>query len=255
MKNVEKPSRPRGRPRSFDRDAALDQAMRLFWRHGYEATSISELALAMNINAPSLYAAFGDKQALFLETIQRYQNGTGSFAARALQESPTAEAAVRRTLMDAARELTNPAMPPGCMVVGSALNTSKDSESVAQALGGHAPSGRGSNPRTPNSGAARRRSAKIRPRKSPRRLRHDGSSRHDDQGQGRCHAARAGSHRCSSYGSLAEGGLRRRDAAQPRRASSAAEPAGSMLTLSPQPQAPFWFGLLNTNVADSLSVL
>ena len=134
MEKAEKPSRPRGRPRSFDREAALDQAMRLFWRHGYEATSISELALAMNINAPSLYAAFGDKQALFLETIQRYQNGTGSFAARALQESPTAEAAVRRTLMDAARELTNPAMPPGCMVVGSALNTSKDSESVAQAL-------------------------------------------------------------------------------------------------------------------------
>jgi AcrR family transcriptional regulator len=108
--------------------------MRLFWRHGYEATSISALAEAMQINAPSLYAAFGDKQALFLETIQRYQSGTGSFAARALDESPTAETAVRRTLMEAARELTNPELPPGCMVVGSALNTSKESEPVAEAL-------------------------------------------------------------------------------------------------------------------------
>jgi TetR/AcrR family transcriptional regulator, copper-responsive repressor len=134
MKSAEKQSRPRGRPRSFDRDAALDQAMRLFWRHGYEATSVSALAEAMQINAPSLYAAFGDKQALFFETIRRYQNGTGSFAARALEESPTAEAAVRRTLMEAARELTNPAMPPGCMIVGSALNTSKESEPVAETL-------------------------------------------------------------------------------------------------------------------------
>lgn len=135
MKISDHAPRPRGRPRLFDREAALEKAMRLFWQRGYEATSISELAEAMNINPPSLYAAFGDKQALFLETIDRYRCGTGQFAAAALSESPTAETGVRRLLLDAARELTNPETP-GCMIVASAINTSKESEPVRAALAG-----------------------------------------------------------------------------------------------------------------------
>jgi len=62
----------RGRPRSFDREAALNAAMEVFWTKGYEAASISDLTEAMGINPPSLYAAFGDKEKLFLATIEQY---------------------------------------------------------------------------------------------------------------------------------------------------------------------------------------
>src|SRR6202008_2517958 len=65
--------RPRGRPRSFDRDQALERAMHVFWRQGYEATSVTDLTRAMRINPPSLYAAFGDKERLYLEALGRYQ--------------------------------------------------------------------------------------------------------------------------------------------------------------------------------------
>src|SRR5438552_2002737 len=68
-----KPVKPRGRPREFDREAALERAIDVFWRHGYEATSVSDLTAAMNINPPSLYAAFGDKEKLFLQAVERYQ--------------------------------------------------------------------------------------------------------------------------------------------------------------------------------------
>src|SRR4051794_34171198 len=63
--------RPRGRPRSFDRDQALARAMQVFWEKGYEAASMQDLLTAMEISSPSLYAAFGDKEALFLEAVQR----------------------------------------------------------------------------------------------------------------------------------------------------------------------------------------
>ena len=60
----------------FDREAALHRAMLLFWRHGYEATSVNDLTRAMGITPPSLYAAFGDKKQLFLEAVRRYLSGS-----------------------------------------------------------------------------------------------------------------------------------------------------------------------------------
>ncbi|MGV9412664.1 TetR/AcrR family transcriptional regulator [Nocardia sp. NPDC003693] len=113
----------RGRPRSFDRDAALDKALRLFWRQGYEATSISDLTGELGIGAPSLYAAFGDKKQLFDETITAYGARYGGFAARALAEEPTARAAAARTLREAAIEYTTPGQPGGCMVISAGINT------------------------------------------------------------------------------------------------------------------------------------
>src|SRR5438552_101336 len=77
-----KPVKPRGRPREFDREAALEQAIDVFWRHGYEATSVSDLTAAMNINPPSLYAAFGDKEKLFLEAVGDRGCGDARLAAR-----------------------------------------------------------------------------------------------------------------------------------------------------------------------------
>ncbi|MDT0341662.1 TetR/AcrR family transcriptional regulator [Streptomyces litchfieldiae] len=112
-------AKPRGRPRSFDRDAALDQAIKAFWEHGYEATSVADLTRAMGIGAPSLYAAFGDKKALFEEAVRTYVERYGGFIGRALAEEPTARAALARALREAAEEYTRPGRPHGCLVISA----------------------------------------------------------------------------------------------------------------------------------------
>ncbi|MGC0329598.1 AcrR family transcriptional regulator [Streptomyces sp. SAI-170] len=122
-------SKPRGRPRSFDRETALEKAIMAFWEHGYEATSVSDLTRTMGIGAPSLYAAFGDKQALFAEVVQEYGERYGAFFARALDEEATARAGVERALREAAAEYTVPGRPHGCLVVHAAINcTSREVE-------------------------------------------------------------------------------------------------------------------------------
>ena len=128
------PSKTRGRPLSFDRDAALERAMHVFWEHGYEAASVSDLTGAMGITPPSLYTAFGDKERLFLEAIERYALGPGGVGTRAMAEEPTARGAIQRLLFDAAEELTRPCHPKGCMVVMAATNCSVGAERVQEAL-------------------------------------------------------------------------------------------------------------------------
>jgi AcrR family transcriptional regulator len=129
------PPRPRGRPRAFDRDDALDRAMHLFWRRGYEATSVSDLTEAMGITPPSLYAAFGDKKRLFLEAVDRYQSGPGGFAQAAFNE-PTAVRAVRRLMMDTIESFFEKNNPKGCMVVLAATNCTTDSSDILDELAG-----------------------------------------------------------------------------------------------------------------------
>ncbi|WP_062996339.1 TetR/AcrR family transcriptional regulator [Nocardia mikamii] len=107
----------RGRPRSFDRDAALRQAMMAFWNDGYEATSMSDLTAAMGIASPSIYACFGSKEQLFREAVELYDSIAGCPARQALDHAPGAREAVDEMLSTSADFYTDPATPPGCMVV------------------------------------------------------------------------------------------------------------------------------------------
>jgi AcrR family transcriptional regulator len=87
-------SRPRGRPRSYDRDEVLDRAAELFWANGFSATSLDDLSAAMGMGRPSIYNAFGDKEALFLCALQRYRETVGLTPLRALE----AEDSIRQGL-------------------------------------------------------------------------------------------------------------------------------------------------------------
>jgi len=124
----------RGRPRSFDREAALEQALLTFWERGYDATSVSDLTTALGIGAPSLYAAFGDKRKLFDEVITRYQSTHGAFTTRALEEEPTARQAIGRILREAATEYTTKGHAPGCLIISATQNTIPASAEVAEQL-------------------------------------------------------------------------------------------------------------------------
>lgn len=122
MKKAETPvPAVRGRPRAFDREQALRQATDVFWRKGFEGASLSDLTSAMGINPPSLYAAFGDKETLYLEALEYYVNGAASRDAL-LDNAPTARAAVEALLLRGATAL--PKLGLGCMMVTSAVNAS-----------------------------------------------------------------------------------------------------------------------------------
>src|SRR5487761_2228685 len=109
-----KRSKPRlGRPRSFDREQALDAAMQVFWRQGYEGASLTALTTAMGINRPSLYAAFGDKAGLFREAVARYGTGPGRYIRRALGQ-PRARQVAEMLLRGAVNVATDPGNPSGC---------------------------------------------------------------------------------------------------------------------------------------------
>jgi len=111
--------RARGRPRAFDRDAALGAAMRLFWARGYSATSIADLTAAMGIGSPSLYAAFGSKEALYAEALDHYRKEHEAIAWDGFFAAPTAREAVAAFLHDSAAGLAR--TPDGCMVTLSAV--------------------------------------------------------------------------------------------------------------------------------------
>ena len=129
-----------GRPRGFDADKALDRALKVFWRKGYEGTSITDLTRAMCINRPSLYAAFGDKEALFRKALERYEQGPVNFMREALNE-PTARGVAERLLFGAVESMCPARAPQGCMLVQGALAAGDDAEPVQRELAQHREAG------------------------------------------------------------------------------------------------------------------
>lgn len=107
--------RPRGRPRSFDRDRALAAAMQVFWQKGYEAASMQDLLTAMGLSSPSLYAAFGDKESLFVEAVERYVESVRQECQ--CSEEYTARESMEWILTELAGIFTDRSHPPGCLAV------------------------------------------------------------------------------------------------------------------------------------------
>ena len=112
---------PGGRPREFDVEKALDAALRVFWRKGYAGASLPDLTKAMGINRPSMYAAFGNKEALFRRAIDRYVEGPAAHWGRALVE-PTARKVVEHLLRATIALILDQRNPPGCFLVQAALS-------------------------------------------------------------------------------------------------------------------------------------
>ena len=125
--------RKTGRPLSFDRDAALERAMLLFWEHGYEATSLAELTAAMGVTPPSVYAAFGDKKRLFLEAVDRYVT-LSSWSVQLIDEAPTAREAAFGLMRQSAINYTGETTPPGCLVATGAISCSNAASDVQHYL-------------------------------------------------------------------------------------------------------------------------
>lgn len=122
-----------GRPREFDKDQALDTALRLFWRYGYEGTSISALAAAIGVTVPSLYLAFGNKESLFMQAVEHYGRYSATLYEDAFRQESARDVA-RGILLGEVDLVAGDETPDGCLMVQSALATSPESEAVRQAM-------------------------------------------------------------------------------------------------------------------------
>jgi AcrR family transcriptional regulator len=118
-----------GRPRSFCTDKALDEAMEVFWRHGYDGSSLAMLTKAMGIKPPSLYAAFGSKEGLLKAALDRYAQKRSEHM-RYVLAGETARDVAERFLSSIAESHTDPANPPGCLLVQGGLACGEGSESI-----------------------------------------------------------------------------------------------------------------------------
>jgi AcrR family transcriptional regulator len=122
-----------GRPLGFAKNAALDAAMRVFWEKGYEGSTLADLTEAMGINRSSMYATFGDKQALFKLAVARYAEGPAAYVREALDQ-PTVRAVVNALLRGALELLIDPSHPRGCLSVQGALACGSSAEPMKQAM-------------------------------------------------------------------------------------------------------------------------
>jgi len=133
---VKKTLPTRGRPRTFDRQAALAIAMEIFWAKGFEGASMAELTAAMGIGAPSLYSAFGSKEGLFREAVDLYCKTDGAAIWQDTLAAATAYESVKAFLMTSAREFSRGDKPRGCLIILSALHATESSATVREELSG-----------------------------------------------------------------------------------------------------------------------
>lgn len=131
VKNTEPSSRPRGRPRAFDRNLALARAAAAFWQRGYEGTSIADLTEATGITPQSLYAAFNSKAELYAEALDWYRAHEGAALPQALSTEPHAVVALARALREAAGDFTRAGQPAGCMISTAVLSCAIENEPVS----------------------------------------------------------------------------------------------------------------------------
>jgi AcrR family transcriptional regulator len=122
-------NRKKGRPIEFDKNAALEAAMLLFWERGYEGASMADLTQAMGLNPSSIYAAFGDKHALFSLAVKRYMDSRARYAMNALQE-PTLKRVIRALFQNTVAFLTTPGHPANCMTLVGSIGCSADATSA-----------------------------------------------------------------------------------------------------------------------------
>lgn len=128
------PHKSKGRPRTFSREAALTRALEVFWRRGYEPATMAELCAAMDINPPSLYAAFGNKAQLFMEAVQHYEDVYWDATWKQMETSASVHEGMATFFKDAAKILTSQEVPCGCMVILAATNVSPEGRQVNEAL-------------------------------------------------------------------------------------------------------------------------
>lgn len=126
-------TKARGRPLAFNQDEVLDKAINVFWSRGYEGASMAELTEALGINKPSIYAAFGNKEALFRKALARYRAGPIAFVGEAMK-APTARQAVESLLAKAVDFFSDKTTPNGCMIVQSALTCGESARAIQQEL-------------------------------------------------------------------------------------------------------------------------
>lgn len=131
---TENSRRGRGRPRAFDREEALNTALEIFWRLGYEPASVALLCEKMRINPPSLYTTFGNKAQLFLEAVAHYENKYWAEPERRFMAEPDLYLAVDNYFHEAAKILIAPETPCGCMVVLAAVNIAESETEVIEAI-------------------------------------------------------------------------------------------------------------------------
>jgi len=123
----------KGRPRGFDADEMLDRVVNVFWQHGYEGTSMATLMAATGLNKPSLYAAFGSKEALFRAAFERYWQRQGELTRKHLDE-PDVRTGVERMLLALVDIQTQPGLPHGCLAVHGGLVGSAASAAIRDEL-------------------------------------------------------------------------------------------------------------------------
>lgn len=124
----------RGRPRAFDKDKALHQAMLVFWAHGYEGASLGMLTEAMGINRPSLYSSFGCKEELFRQVIAYYLNTVGVNIIERMENAPSAREGIYNVLRINAEIYARSDCPTGCLVVTSSIIAAPDNDAICDFL-------------------------------------------------------------------------------------------------------------------------